>query len=179
MKRKLKIAVFGAGDENLDESVYGMAERVGEEIARRGHILVTGAANGISRYAAIGSRRGGGQVVGISPTSNDGEEKDFNVDFEHIDIVIHTGLGYKGRNVVSVRTSDAVILIHGKFGTLSEAAIAEGERKPIVALRGSGGCADLMEELFRKINPDYGLFAAADSPEESLDVLERMLEEKS
>ncbi|MFA6973690.1 MAG: hypothetical protein WC238_03070 [Parcubacteria group bacterium] len=170
-----KIAIFGAGDEKLDKSVYKIAENVGQEIASRGHILITGAAKGISRYAAIGAKKKGGTVIGISPTSNDKEEKDFNVDFKNSDIIIHTGFGYKGRNVVSVRTSDGIIVVNGKFGTLSEVANAEGEQKPIVVLKNSGGCAEMMEDIFKKINPNYELFATANSSKEALDLIEKMI----
>lgn len=170
-----KIAIFGASDEKLNKSVYLLSEKIGEEIAARGHVLITGAAKGISRHAAIGAKNKNGTVIGVSPTTYSKEEKKFNVDFKNIDVIIHTGQGYKGRNVISVRTSDAIIVVNGRFGTLSEISNAEGEQKPIVVIRGSGGCADLIEEIFRKLNPDYKLFSMANSPKEAVDLVEKMI----
>jgi uncharacterized protein (TIGR00725 family) len=45
------------------------------------------------------------------------------------------------RNLLVVRTADAVILVHGGSGTLSEAAFAWQLGKPMVALSNSGGWA--------------------------------------
>lgn len=173
--RRYKIALFGAADETLEKRIYKIAEDVGAEIAGRGHILITGAAKGVSRYGAVGAHKKGGLVVGISPTLNSLDEKNSNVDLKHIDVVLHTGFGYKGRNVLSVRASDAIIVVNGRFGTLSEIANAEGEGKPIVVIKNSGGCADIIADIFKKLHPDYKFFAVADSAKEAADLIEKML----
>ncbi len=174
--RKYKIAVFGSARENLDGEVYKIAEETGVEIAKTGNILVTGAAQGVSRYAAEGAKLEGGSVIGISPTLNDSEKETYNVSFENIDYIIHTGMGYKGRNVISVRTCDGMIIINGNFGTLSEIAIGEGEMKPIVAIEGTGCCAEVIEDIFKKLNPEYQYFSTAKTAREAVNEVVKLIE---
>ena len=63
------------------------------------------------------------------------------------DLIIYTGFGLKGRNVVNVRSADIVIIFGGATGTLNEFTIAYDEGKVIGVLEGSGGCADHIKEV--------------------------------
>ena len=174
-KNIYKIAVFGSARENLGKKVYKIAEEVGQEIAKSKNILLTGAATGVSRYAAKGAKGGKGMVIGISPTSNNYEKSLYNVSFESIDFLVHTGMGYKGRNIVSVRSCDGMIVINGNFGTLSEVAIGEGENKPIVAIEGTGGCADAIKDIFSKLNPRYKYFFTVSTAKDAVKVIINMI----
>ncbi len=55
------------------------------------------------------------------------------------DTILYTGFEYTGRNLLLVRSSDALIMVGGRIGTLNELTIAIEERKPIGVLLGSGG----------------------------------------
>jgi uncharacterized protein (TIGR00725 family) len=59
--------------------------------------------------------------------------------------VIYSGFGFKGRNVIAVRSADIVILVAGGIGTLNEFTIAYDEGKVIGALQGTGGVADVAQ----------------------------------
>jgi uncharacterized protein (TIGR00725 family) len=63
------------------------------------------------------------------------------------DVIIYTGFGYKGRNVINVRSADIVLIIGGATGTLNEFTIAYDEGKIIGVLEGSGGVADHLNEI--------------------------------
>jgi len=63
------------------------------------------------------------------------------------DVIIYTGFGLKGRNVVNVRSAEIVIIFGGATGTLNEFTIAYDEGKIIGVLEGSGGCADHIKEV--------------------------------
>jgi uncharacterized protein (TIGR00725 family) len=63
------------------------------------------------------------------------------------DVIIYTGFGYKGRNVVNVRSADIVLILGGATGTLNEFTIAYDEGKIIGVLEGSGGVADHIREI--------------------------------
>ena len=63
------------------------------------------------------------------------------------DVVIYTGFGYKGRNVVNIRSSDIVVILRGSIGTLNEFTIAYDEGKIIGILEGTGGVADQVREI--------------------------------
>lgn len=117
-----------------------LAEAVGEEILRAGMNLVTGGLKGVMEAASRGAAQarddgeGNGLVIGILP----GRDKaDAN---PYCDVIIPTGLGI-ARNLLVVSSADAVVLVHGGSGTLSEAAFAWQLGKPVVALSGSGGWA--------------------------------------
>jgi uncharacterized protein (TIGR00725 family) len=73
--------------------------------------------------------------VGIVPSDDSGEAN------EYCDVVVATGLG-KARNFLVALTGDALVVVGGGAGTLSEVAAAYQARKPIVAVRGTGGVAD-------------------------------------
>lgn len=170
-----KIAVFGSAREDLSKNIYKIAEEAGKEIAKSKNILITGAATGVSRYAAKGSKGGNGVVVGISPTSSNSERELYDISFDDIDFLVHTGMGYKGRNVVSVRSCDGMIVINGNFGTLSEIAIGEGENKPIVVIKGTGGCADAAKDIFNKLNPKYKYFSTASNAKDAVKLVVNMI----
>jgi uncharacterized protein (TIGR00725 family) len=173
-----KIAVFGSGKETLDAHVYQTAEALGQEIAKQGFVLLTGAAKGVSFYAAKGAKTQGGMSVGINPAFDEVDVKNYNVSNDYLDVVIYTGMGYKGRNVITVRSCDGMIAVNGGFGTLNEISIAEGEIKPIVVIEGTGGSADITREIFAQLNPDYPYFATATNVIDAVAKLKKMMADK-
>jgi uncharacterized protein (TIGR00725 family) len=94
-----------------------LAEQVGAEIAGAGAILICGGLGGVMEAAARGAKRAGGLTVGITPGTDARETNPY------IDVPVVTGLG-EARNVLIVRSCDAVIAIAGSYGTLSEIAFA-------------------------------------------------------
>lgn len=78
--------------------------------------------------AARGAREAGGLAVGILPGAS---ARDAN---PYIDLAIVTDMGH-ARNVILVRSSDAVIAVSGGYGTLSEIAIARKIGIPCIGLR--------------------------------------------
>jgi len=163
-----KIGIFGSARKDLPKEIYSLAEETGKEIAKKGCILITGGAEGVSKYAAKGAKSENGITIGISPTANKSEKNKYNVNFEFLDSIVHTGQGYKGRNIISVKNCDAIIIINGGFGTLNEVTIAEGEQKPIIVIKNSGGCAEMLKGIFAKLNPRYKLLSLVKNPKEAI-----------
>lgn len=124
-QRKPIIAVVGAS--KCSKKLRDMAALAGKHIAESGGILVCGGMGGIMEGAARGAKEGGGTTIGILPTA---DRADAN---EYIDFPIPTGFG-EARNLLVVRTADAVLAFPGKFGTLSEMAFALQARKPVVSI---------------------------------------------
>ncbi|MBP0133757.1 MAG: TIGR00725 family protein, partial [Nitrosarchaeum sp.] len=60
---------------------------------------------------------------------------------EFCDIVIPTGMGFS-RDFLNALSADGIIIIGGGAGTLSEICAAYMYKKPMVAIRNSGGAAD-------------------------------------
>jgi uncharacterized protein (TIGR00725 family) len=119
------IAVIGgnvASPELLAE-----AEAVGRELALRGCTLICGGRGGIMEAACRGAHSLGGHTIGVLPGA---DRADMNA---YVEFPIVTGMG-QARNVIIVRTAEAVIAVGGAYGTLSEIAHALNLGKPIIGL---------------------------------------------
>jgi uncharacterized protein (TIGR00725 family) len=125
MKREVYIAVVGPSAGTPVELAIG--EAVGRGIAEAGMVLVCGGMGGVMEAAAGGCADAGGRSVGILPGDS---RLDAN---PYVTIAVATGLG-EARNAIVVRTADAVIAVHGEFGTLSEIALALKMGKPVVGI---------------------------------------------
>lgn len=155
---KYKICVSGAAETgHCSPNALAMAEQVGREIARAGMVLVTGATVGIPYFAAKGAKEAGGIVIGLSPASSEiAHIKTYHLPTDYHDLIIYTGFEYAGRNLLLTRSSDAVVTICGRTGTLNEFTIAFEDNKPNGVLEGSGGTADMIREILGKAKRGYG-----------------------
>ncbi len=136
MKPKLRkiIAVIGAS-EVTDNKMLIFAEKLGEKLAEKGYIILSGGLGGIMEAVSRGAKKKGGLTIGILPTMS---KEDAN---PYIDIAIPTGMGWTRNSIVAL-TADIVIAIGGKSGTLSELAYAWMYNKPIIAIKGFGGWSE-------------------------------------
>jgi len=130
----IRIGVIGQSGE-ISAAICKLSEEIGEEIASRGAILLTGGTNGVMEAASRGAKQANGLVVGILS----GDVMDNANDY--IDIPITTGLSYDYRSLILIHSADAVIMIAGANGTLGELSAAYLNRKPIVVIEASGGWA--------------------------------------
>lgn len=130
------IAVVGSDgdDPHLSSAALDIAEQIGSRIAQRGGILVCGGRGGVMEAACRGAKANHGITVGILPEAK--EEAN-----EFVDIPIPTGLGMR-RNILVAYAADVVIAVGGRWGTLSEISFAMIFQKPVVLVRGTGGCVD-------------------------------------
>ncbi len=122
----LYVAVSGGGE--ADDEACRLAEQVGQELARRGAVVVTGGLGGTMAAACRGAKDGGGTTIGFLPSD---DRADANA---WVDVAVPTGLG-EGRNALVVRAADVVVAVAGEFGTLSEIALALRLGKPVIGLR--------------------------------------------
>jgi len=145
---KYSICVSGAAaGETMKESA-ALAEAIGAEIAKSGHIITTGATVGLPYAAARGAKRAGGMSIGFSPASSLREHlRKYRLPHDVFDFINFTGLNYVGRDLYLVQSSDAVITVGGRFGSLHEFTSALEDRKPCGVLLGSGGTADIIPDL--------------------------------
>src|SRR5690606_28369420 len=146
-----------------------LAEKLGEEIARHGHILTTGATVGLPLHAAVGAKRAGGMSVGFSPAASLREHlRKYRLPFEPFDFINFTGLEYVGRDLYLVQSSDAIITVGGRFGSLHEFTSALEARKPCGVLLGSGGAADMIPKLVQVLDPGVRNLVIYDTDPKSL-----------
>ncbi len=126
MTNRKFIAVIGSGQATKEEAE--LAEAVGQEIAKRGAVLVCGGLGGVMEAACKGAVIAGGTTIGILP----GDSR-FAAN-PYIQIPVVTGLGH-ARNVIVVKSAQAVIAIGGAYGTLSEIGHALQNRIPVIGLQ--------------------------------------------
>ena len=171
---RVAVGVMGSAGGALTSETLQKVRRLGEAIARRGYVLITGACPGLPHEAVIGASEAGGTVIGISPALNFGEHMlKYRSPCRGYDAIIYTGSGLMGREIENIRSCDLVILVGGRSGTLGEFAIAYDEAKVIGALTGTGGITDSLREIVSFINKDTGAHVVYSSdPIELLEALE-------
>jgi uncharacterized protein (TIGR00725 family) len=161
-KKKPTIGVMGSAQETLTEADWthlaAVAEHLGRAIVDQDCVLVTGETTGLPELVAQAVRKHGGFTVGISPAHSFEEHQErYGLPRQRSDVVIYTGFGYKGRNVINIRSSDIVVILRGSLGTLNEFTIAYDEGKIIGILEGTGGVADqvraIVDALGKKTPP--------------------------
>jgi uncharacterized protein (TIGR00725 family) len=136
-----------------ENRVKAPAEELGRALARCDCMLVTGATTGVPAQVAKAFRTGGGFAIGVSPAANRTEHREsYGLPDDGADLIIYTGFGLKGRNVINVRSADIVIIVGGATGTLNEFTIAYDEGKIIGVLEGTGGIADRLREIIACCN---------------------------
>lgn len=121
----MKIGVIGAS--HCSKRIARIAYQVGKEIAKRKAILICGGLGGVMEEAARGAKENKGLTVGILPGFSSSDAN------PHIDISIVTGMDH-GRNIIVVRSCDAIIAVGGREGTLSEIALALKLRIPLIGI---------------------------------------------
>jgi uncharacterized protein (TIGR00725 family) len=150
----MQVAVCGPA--RCTEAERRSAYRVGELLAQRGAVVVCGGGSGVMAAVAAGARSAGGLVVGVLPGA------DRSTASADLTAAVVTNLG-QARNVVVVSSADAVIVVGGSWGTLSE--LAHAMRRggvPVVTLGGWRVVDDHGD-------PVPGPVAAA-TPEEAVDL---------
>jgi hypothetical protein len=175
-----QICVSGAAKGESVEEGREMAMKLGEAIAKAGHSLMTGATIGLPNYAALGYKKAGGKMsVGISPAASKVEHiMKYRLPVKAYDTILFTGLHYVGRDALLITSSDAVVSIGGRLGTLHEFTIAMETDTPIGFLHGAGGIGDEIKDVIKAAkplrNPSYIHFS--DSATELIRMLENQLE---
>jgi uncharacterized protein (TIGR00725 family) len=149
---KYKICVSGAAETgHCGVDAFKIGEELGREIVRHNGVLVDGATTGFPYWAARGAKSVGGIVIGLSPAVNErAHVETYKLPLDYHDLVIYTGFNYSGRNLLLVRSADAVVFGCGRLGTINEFTIAFEDKKPIGILEGEWETDEVLEEIIEK-----------------------------
>jgi uncharacterized protein (TIGR00725 family) len=177
---RYSICVSGAAAGSTVKGARDLAETLGKTIAQEGHILTTGATVGLPYFAALGAKEAGGTSIGFSPASSLREHvRKYRLPHDVFDFINFTGMNYVGRDLYLVQSSDAVITVGGRFGSLHEFTSALEAHKPCGILLGSGGTADLIPELMKSLQaPDNDLVIYDTDPQKLIKRMVAILDEK-
>ena len=175
---QIRIGVMGSAGPVDVPTVASLCRQLGHAVAGRGCCLLTGACPGLPHEVVLGAREAGGHVVGISPAASLREHVEtYKSPYREYDVLIFTGLGTMGRELVNVRSSDIVVVIGGRSGTLGEFAIAYEEGKLIGVLTGTGGITDAIATVTGSLRKDTGAEVMYDV--EPARLVDRLLERYS
>ena len=119
------VAVIGG--HSCNKQVERLAYILGLELAKVVDYLACGGLSGVMQAVCKGFKAGNGVTLGILPGYDKNSANKF------VDIAIPTGLGL-ARNVLVVKSSDIVIALPGKAGTLSEIAYCLQFGIPVISL---------------------------------------------
>ena len=116
-----------AGASRAERALVEQGERLGRRLGEADVVVVCGGGGGVMEAVCRGVRAAGGTTVGLLPGLDRGDAN------PHLSVSLPTGLG-QGRNLLLVRSSDALVAVGGGFGTLSEIALALRTGVPVVGL---------------------------------------------
>ena len=172
---KIKVGVMGSAGGDLSKAALEKTYLLGRAIAEKDCVLVTGGFPGLPFAATKGAKDEGGFTIGISPGIDLREHVElYKSPTEYLDILIFTGSGLMGREVIGVRSCDIIIIVGGRSGTLGEFCIAYDEGKPIGVLKGTGGVTPRLPDIVEAIKKDTGSEIVYD--DDPYRLLERILE---
>ena len=149
---QIRIGVMGSASVDEDPAILELCRRLGRAIAERGCCLLTGACPGLPHAAVVGAVEAGGHIVGISPGASLKEHVEtFQSPYKEYGVMIFTGLGLMGRELVNIRSSDIVVVAGGRSGTLGEFAIAYEEDKLVGVLSDTGGITIVLPSIEKSL----------------------------
>ncbi len=151
---KIKLGVSGAAETgHCGLDALDKAKELGREVVRQGGILVTGATTGFPLWSAMGAKEERGISIGLSPASNPREHVEgYRLPLDYMDLIIYTGFGFPGRDLLFTRSCEALLIGCGRIGTIHEFTIAFEEGKPIGVLEGSWTMDEQIRDMIEKGN---------------------------
>lgn len=156
VQKKHLIGVISSAVFMQDKKKIDKFFNFGKNLAKNDINVATGAAIGISHLIGLGARLAGSKLIGFSPNSNalmHSKQLD-NASINDFDGIHFDGNGFTSRSLKFISAVDALIMISGRMGTLSEFTIAFEEGVPILVLKGYGGISDRIEEIISFANKD-------------------------
>jgi uncharacterized protein (TIGR00725 family) len=153
MNNNIIISVSGAREsDHCGLQALQMGRTLGEILAKHKCTVTCGAVTGFPLWVAKGAKGAGANVIAFSPATN--QEEHVNVyrmpePSEFFNLVVYTGFGFTGSDLLMTRSSDAVIFGCGRLGTVHEFTLAFTEGKIIGILEGDWGTDELIKEILR------------------------------
>ncbi len=157
-----------AGGPITDEELE-LARRLGLRLAQRDCTIVTGACPGLPHAAVLGAQEAHGISLGVSPALSPEEHVNlYGSPLQPYTTMVFTGSGLMGRETHNIHSSDFVLFVGGRSGTLGEFCIAYDEGKLIGILLNSGGISNEFERIARLVRKETGSTIITDTDPEKL-----------
>ncbi|MBI3305712.1 LOG family protein [Candidatus Nomurabacteria bacterium] len=120
----------------------------------------------------MGLKEVGGISIGISPAATEKEHVEvYKLPIDYMDLIMYTGFGYAGRDILLTRSADAIILGCGRIGTIHEFTIAFEDDKPIGIFEGPWEMGGELEDIIEKSHRPNTKIAIGSNPKELLEAV--------
>ena len=174
---KIKIGVSGAAETgHCGIDALDKAKELGREIIRQGGIVVTGATTGFPLWSAMGAKEERGVSIGLSPASSEKEHVEvYRLPIDYMDLIIYTGFGFPGRDLLFTRSCDALVIGCGRIGTIHEFTIAFEAGMPIGVLQGSWSMDETIKLILERGNRPSDMIIFDDNPKRLVEKLTKMV----
>lgn len=174
---KIKIGVSGAAETgHCGIDALDKAKELGREIIRQGGIVVTGATTGFPLWSAMGAKEERGVSIGLSPASSEKEHVQvYRLPVDYMDLIIYTGFGFPGRDLLFTRSCDALVIGCGRIGTIHEFTIAFEAGMPIGVLQGSWTMDETIKIILERGNRPSDMIIFDDNPKRLVEKLVKMV----
>ena len=160
MPKRHQILIIGHDEHEFTPEHEKVAYETGAEVAKSGSVLITGGLEGVMKAACHGAQDAGGITVGIIP------QDDSSFANEYCDIVIPSGMGFT-RDFLNALSADGIIIIGGGSGTLAEVCAGYMQKKPMVAIKNTGGVAAQYADKYVD-SREHVKIIGVDSPQEAV-----------
>lgn len=178
--RKIKIGVSGAAETgHCGTTALDSAKEIGREIVRQDGVVVTGATTGFPLWSAMGAKEECGISIGLSPAESEKDHvENWRLPVDYMDLIIYTGFGFPGRDLLFTRSCDALIIGCGRIGTIHEFTIAFEEGKPIGILEGEWTMDEQIRDMIEKGNRPADFVVYDPDPKALVEKVIAMVEKK-
>ena len=177
------ICVYCSSSNAIADVYPPMAERLGRQLARRGHSLVYGGgAVGLMGVLAHATHEEGGTVTGVIPSKLQDRE---GIAYDADELVVTDTM--RERKGIMFRRADAFVVLPGGYGTLEEfmevlTLKQLGYHDRPIAILNADGFFDTLLAFFEELRegrfarePVADLAHVVSSPEAALDRIEQVL----
>ena len=151
----MKLAIISSASEKYSETLNPVIEKL-IGLLDRDTIIMTGGSLGIPGLAIQLARESGLKTIAYSPDRNDTSHNNRhdNLHINYFDEVKYIQ-GFTARSLQMIHDADAILLINGRIGTLSEFTIALEEGKHVGVITGTGGIADHLEYILSVAQKEF------------------------
>lgn len=176
---RAKIGISGAAETgHCGLGALESAKELGREVVRQGGILITGATTGFPLWSAMGAKEENGVSIGFSPAATQKEHLEtYRLPIDYMDLVVYTGFGFPGRDLLFTRSCDAIVIGCGRIGTLHEFTVAYEDNKPIGVLEGPWTMDEQIKDIMEKSNRPSNRVVYDSDPKALIEKLMKMVEE--
>jgi uncharacterized protein (TIGR00725 family) len=166
---KIQVGVMGSAGGAITEAELALARRLGRRIAERDCTIVTGACPGLPHAAVMGAHDARGVSLGVSPALSPEEHVNvYGSPLQPYTTMVFTGSGLMGRETHNIHSSDFVLFVGGRSGTLGEFCIAYDEGKLIGILLNSGGISNEFARIADLVRKNTGSVIISETDPEKL-----------